>query len=252
MNSILCRAGAVCVPLCVAITAHGATPTVQGRWEGEVRVPGAPLALIVDLAWSGASRWTGSVIMPGLGIKGSPLSDISVSDYDRDLTATLFSALRAGGAIPPRIKVHMTDAGDLKGEFEQGGNSAPLTLRRTGDAQVDLGPKSTVVAGELEGAWNGRFEFDGYPRDVTLTLSNHPKSVATAELVIVGKRTTQVPIDLVVQDAQFLKIESGQAGITFEGRWSAQAGEIQGSIQMGPFEVPLVLRHAIPNTGGKS
>jgi hypothetical protein len=188
--------------------------------------------------------------MPGLGIKGAALSDIKVR-YS-DLTATLSGALRAGGASPPHIKVHMTDAGDLKGEFEQGGNSAPLTLRLTGDAQVELGPKSTVVADELEGAWNGRFEFDGYPREVTLTLSNHPKTVATAELVIVGKRTTQVPIDLVVQDAQFLKIESGPAGITFEGRWSAQAREIQGSIQMGPFEVPLVLRHAIPTKGGNS
>lgn len=248
MDSILWRAGAVCVPFFVATTASAAT--VQGRWEGEVLVPGAPLPLVVDLSRAGGSGWTGSVIMPGLGIKGAALSEIKVGYTD--VTATLSGALRTGGAMPPHITLHLTDSGDMKGEFQQGGNSAPLMLRRTGDAQVDLGPKSTVVANELEGAWNGRFDFDGYPRDVTLTLSNHPKSTATAELVIVGKRTTQVPVDLVVQDAQFLKIESGQSGIAFEGRWSAQAGEIQGSIQMGPFEVPLVLRHATPTTGGKS
>ncbi len=238
------------MPFFVATTPSAATSTVQGRWEGEVLVPGAPLALIVDVTRGGGSSWTGSVIMPGLGIKGAPLGDIKVGYAE--LTATLSGALRAGGATPPRINVHLTTSGDLKGDFEQGGNSAPLTLRRTGEAQVDLAPKSTAVAGGLVGAWTGRFELGGYPREVTLTLSNHPESTATAELLIVGKRTTQVPIDLVVQDAQFLKIESDQAGITFEGRWSAQASEIQGSIQVGPFEVPLVLRPGVPSTGGKS
>jgi hypothetical protein len=250
MNSILWRAGAVCVPFCVATTAQAATGVFQGRWEGEVLVPGVPLALIVDLTRVGVSKWTGSAIMPGLGIKGAPLSDISVNDSD--VTATLSGALRTGGATPPQIKVRLTAAGELKGDFEQGGNSAPLRLRRTGDPQVEPVPKSTVVSDGLEGTWSGRLELDGYPREVTLTLSNHPKSVATAELVIVGKRTNRVPVDLVAQDAQFLKIESDEAGIMFEGRWSAQAGEIQGSIQMGSLEVPLVLRHPAPANGGRS
>jgi len=71
-------------------------------------------------------------------------------------------------------------------------------------------------------------------------------------LQIAGKRINKVPVDRVVQDAQFLRIEAPRDAVTFEGRWRAEAGEIQGSIQVGPFEVPLVLRHSSPTTGGKS
>jgi len=250
MSSLLRRTVAGCVPFVFCSTLCHAAPPVQGRWEGQVQIPGAPLTLIVDLARNGASAWTGSVIIPGLGIKGAPVGDISVTESR--VSFALSGAMKAGGAAPPRITVHSVREGVMAGDFEQAGNTATLTLTRTGPAHVEPAPKSTVVAGELEGAWSGRFELGGYPRDVTLTLSNHTQSGATAELVIVGKRTTQVPVDLVVQDAQFLKIESGQMGITFEGRWSAKASEIQGSLQMGPFEVPLVLHQGTPTTGGKS
>jgi hypothetical protein len=250
MNSLLWRAGTACVPLFVWTTTCFATPAVQGRWEGEVRIPGAPQILVVDLLRVGPSKWTGSVILPGLDIKGAQLSDISVTDAA--ITGTVMGALRVGDVAPARIHLHLTAAGDLKGEFELAGNSSDVVLQRTGDPQVEVAAKSTAVAGGLEGAWNGRFELGGYARDVSLTLSNHAESAATAELTIVGKRTTQIPVDRVTQDAQFLKIESEQMAVTFEGRWSAQSGEIQGSIQMGSIEVPLVLHHGASIVGAKS
>ena len=236
--------------LALATTCCDAAPTLQGRWEGQVQIPGAPLTLIVDLAQDGATAWTGSVIMPGLGVKGAPAGDIVVDGSGIGLT--LAGALRAGGAEPPRIRARLTDEGTLAGDFEQGGNHAPLVLRRTGAAQVEAAPASTAVAGELEGVWSGQFELGGYPRQVTLTLSNHPSKTASADLVIVGRKTTQVPVDLVVQDQRFLRIESGQMSIVFEGLWQAQSGQIQGSLQLGAFEVPLVLHHGAAAPGEKS
>ena len=236
--------------LALAATCCDAAPMLQGRWEGPVQIPGAPLTLVVDLAQDDAKAWTGSVIMPGLGVKGAPAGDIVVDGASIGLT--LAGALRAGGAEAPRIKGRLTDQGTLEGDFEQGGNHAPLLLRRTGVAQVEAAPTSTAVAGELVGVWNGQFELGGYPRQVTLTLSNHPSRAASADLVIVGKKTTQVPVDLVVQDQRFLRIESGQMSIVFEGLWQAQSGRIEGSLQVGAFEVPLVLHHGAATPGGKS
>lgn len=250
MSSLLRQTGAGWAALAFCVTVCHAAAVPQGRWEGEVQIPGAPIRLVVDLAQDEASKWTGSVIIPGLGVKGAPLGELVITDSA--ISFTLSGILGEAAAAPPRIKARLVDGGTMTGEFEQAGNTATFALSRTGPAQVELAPKSTAVASELEGAWSGRFEFNGYPRQVTLKLSNHPQSGATAELVIVGKKTNRVPVDLVVQNEQFLKIESGQAGITFEGRWLAQASEIRGSIQMGPFEVPLTLRRSSSATGKRS
>ena len=109
MSSLLRRTGAGCVPFVFCSTLCHAAPPVQGRWEGQVQIPGAPLTLIVDLARNGASAWTGSVIIPGLGIKGAPLGDISVTESR--VSFALSGAMKAGGAAPPRITVHSVREG---------------------------------------------------------------------------------------------------------------------------------------------
>jgi hypothetical protein len=250
LNAVPGRAGALLVPLALFMTLCHAASSVQGRWEGDVQIPGAPMKLVVDLAQDQTSTWAGSVIVPGLGVKGAALDDIVVSDSS--IAFALAGALHGPAEGPPRVKAHMIDADTMAGDFGQAGNTAALTLNRTGPAQVEPAPRSTTVTHELEGAWSGTFDFDGHPRQVTLTLTNRAEQGASAEFVIVGKRTTQVPVDLVVQDRNFLKIESHQTGISFEGQWRTQAGEIQGSVQMGALEVPLVLRRSVATNDRKS
>jgi hypothetical protein len=128
----------------------------------------------------------------------------------------------------------------LAGEFTQAGNRAPFTLRRTGEAQVDPPRRSTPVTAALEGTWVGRYEM-GYSRQVTLKLAN-AAGIGTAEFVVVGKRTTNLPISLVTESDRYLRIESAETGISFEGRISADRREISGNFEQGPLEAPLVLR----------
>ncbi len=249
LSPVLRRASALLVPLAVFVTlCHAAPP--QGRWEGEVQIPGAPMRLVVDLAQDETSTWAGSVIVPGLGVKGAELGDIVVSDSN--IAFALAGALHGPAQGPPRVNAHLTDADTMAGDFGQAGNTAPFTLNRTGPAQVESARKSTAVSHEFEGTWSGRFDFNGSPRQVTLTVVNRTQQGASAEFVIVGKKTTRVPVDLVVQDRNFLQIESHQTGISLEGEWHSQASEIRGTVQMGPLEMPLVLRRSIATTGGKS
>jgi hypothetical protein len=79
---------------------------------------------------------------------------------------------------------------------------------------------------------------------VTITLENHANAPATATFAIVGKRTNDLPVDLVFQDGDNLRIESGATQVVFEGRVFAQTGEIKGTIALGSLELPVVLRRA--------
>ena len=84
----------------------------------------------------------------------------------------------------------------------------------------------------------------GYPRHVTITFENHPGAPATAQFVVIGKQTTNLPVDLVMEESDVLRVESKAGHVTFEGRYFEEHGEIRGTIDAGSFELPLVLRRA--------
>jgi hypothetical protein len=104
---------------------------ISGRWEGSAQVPDGELNLIVDLSQQNGA-WVGSVIIPGLGVKGAPLTDIEVQPPDVSFAVK--------GALGIQLKL-VLDANDkLAGNFEQAGNRAPATLQKTGPPQVEYPP----------------------------------------------------------------------------------------------------------------
>ncbi|MBI3367177.1 MAG: hypothetical protein HY021_01605 [Burkholderiales bacterium] len=221
-----------------------AAPDAAGRWSGQARIPGAALPLIVDLAPEGTGgAWIGSVILPGRGVKGATLDALVVDE--RGVRFTLGAAFRLPAEPPPGVTLAWQADGTLAGELRMAGHSAPLALSRSGPPQVDRASAGTAVNDALQGTWTGRYELGGYPRDVTLTLANSaPPGAASGELTIVGKRTSKLPIDRVVQGSEFLTLDSTSTGVRIEGRWRTPDGSIQGFFLQGPFEAALVLHRA--------
>jgi hypothetical protein len=217
-----------------------AAPNAAGRWEGVAQIPGQELKLIVDLSDEGGKGWTGSIIVPGFGVKGAELVDLHARGGD--LAFTIKGALGNERAGRAEIKAHLTAEGRLAGDFTQGGNRAPFVLEKTGPPQVELPPRNTAVSKEMEGEWKGDYEMMGYARHATLKFSNRGSEGAGLEFVIVGKKVNNVPVSLVTQDEDFLTVKSDEFGITFEGRFNKESGEIKGTLSQGPLEAPLLLR----------
>lgn len=209
-------------------------PAFDGRWSGKVQIPGCELTLIVDLAHE--QNWSGSATLPGLNVKGAPLTDIKTEGADLSFG---IQALTGPGVEPPKIKARLTDQ-KLVGDFLQAGNTARFVLEKTGPPQVEEPPHSTPVGKEFEGEWNGSYELLGYPRTVTLKLQNHDSQPASAEWVIVGRKVNKLPVDRITQQGNFITIESNAVGITYEGRM--ENGDIHGTLFQGPIEVAFVMR----------
>lgn len=233
MKCLLVMLGLVCFSDLVARAAEPAA----GRWEGDVQIPARDLTLIVDLTPAENGKWNGSVIIPGFDVKGKQLNDIAVRGSDVSFTITTGRGLQA--TLKGKI------SGDsLSGDFSEGGNTARFVLRKTGPPQVEALPRSTVVSKELEGEWKGQFQVFGTPRNVTIKLTNHGNDGATVDFVVVGRKTTNVPVDLVKQEEKYLTIDSHETGISYEGIFNPQTGEIKGSFIQGPFELPLLLQRS--------
>jgi len=217
-----------------------AAESAAGRWEGAAQIPGEELKLVLDLSDESGKGWLGSIIIPGFGVKGAPLVDRHVRSSD--LAFTIKGALGNQRDGQAEIKAHLTADGHLAGEFRQGGNSAPFVLEKTGPPQVDLPPRNTAVSKELEGEWKGDYEMNGYTRHATMKFSNRGTEGAALEFVVVGKKVNNIPVSLITQDDDFLTVKSDEFGITFEGRFLKEAGEIKGTLSQGPLEGPLLLR----------
>jgi hypothetical protein len=218
-----------------------ADENAAGRWEGTVQIPGRQLQLIVDLAaGSDGGGWQGSITIPGLGLKGAPLSDIALNGGD--FVFSLKSALADQHTGPAKFTARFASDGKFAGDFVQAGNTAPFALEKTGPPQVEIPPRSTAIAKEIEGEWKGGYELLGYPRKVTIKLQNRGPEGATAEFVIVGRKENKLPVDRVVQQGEFVTVDSHETGLSFEGR--ARKDEIRGTISQGPLEIPVTLRRS--------
>lgn len=231
---------------CVPLLAWSAAQPLEGRWEGRILIPGRETPVVLDLARNRAGAWVGSIILPGLGIKGAPLGNIVA--HRSDVAFDLGNVLSTPEDGPARVRARLNAADRLSGEMNQGGNAARLSLRKIGVAQVDPAPASTPVGRGLEDQWIGEFELGGYPRQVTLTLENHANAAATATFVIVGKRTNNLPVSLVTDESGLLRIESGTTRVNFEGRFVEASDELRGTVDLGPLELPLVLHRAARRT----
>jgi hypothetical protein len=224
------------VAICT-VDAHAAQ-SLEGRWSGRANVPGTGLPMVVDLARDASGAWAGSLTLPGLEVKGAPLANIVVDGDEVRFESP--EALAGRPPVPARFAARAEANGVLSGELVQAGNSASFTLRRVGPAQVDLPRRSAPVPRALEGRWIGTYELGGYPRSVTVDIANEGVAMPKVDFVIAGKATTKLPIDFVAEQEGTLRIESKTYGITFEGR--VREGRIDGSLEQGPYELPLTLR----------
>jgi hypothetical protein len=215
-----------------------AADDISGRWQGQAQVPGRPLALTVDLAKNAAGAWIGSIIIPDLNMKGAPLANISAQDG-----RVAFAIKSNGDASAGQAAFHgkMDSAETMDGDFSLGGNTAKFELKKVGAASVDLPLTSTPLDKAFEGKWIGEYVFADVPRHVTMTFANNTSGGASAKFVIVGKKTTDVPVDLVRQDAALVVVQSNAYQITYEGRLRKDTGQITGTFTQGPYELPLNL-----------
>lgn len=209
-----------------------AEEVISGRWEGSAQIPDDDITVVVDLAQQNGA-WVGSIIIPGLGVKGAPLTDLKVQPPDINFAVK--------GALGIQMKLRLEANNKLSGNFEQAGNRAPVALQKIGPSQVEYSPRSTPVAKELEAEWKGDYEMLGYTRHVSIKFANHPDG-ATADFVIVGRKHNVLPVDLVTQEGELVAVDSHETGFSFEGR--LRDGKLTGAVRQGALETPLVLTRA--------
>lgn len=103
-----------------------AAAQADGRWEGHIEIPGAPL-LVKVLLEREADAWRGTIDIPAQGAEALPLSRISVRDDAGDAQRVEFAIRGVPGR--PTFQGRL-EGGEIRGRFEQGGATFPFRLGR--------------------------------------------------------------------------------------------------------------------------
>lgn len=187
----------LCLQSVPAQTAAGAS----GHWQGSIEVPNQELAIEVDLAQNPKGEWVGSIDIPPQHLKGFPLSDVVVKG-----NSVAFAMKNIPG--DPKFDGKLSANGKtISGGFTQGGADLTFALKRTGDAVIEIPAKSTGVAKEMAGLWEGALDVNGNTLRLKLNLSNQADGTGTGTMISVDQGGGEIPITSITQKGSNLKIE---------------------------------------------
>jgi len=209
-----------------------------GQWNGAIQTPSQELQVEVHLAAKGADGWIGTITIPAQGLRAFPLSSIEIQGNE-------VSFAMKGIPGDPLFKGTVSnDGATLAGDFAQGGTRLSFQLKRTGEAVIAEVPRSTAIAKELEGTWQGSLNAGGQVLRLELRLSNRPEGGASGSMVSVDQGGVEIPIGTITHTASRIELRLPTIGGSYSGE--LKEGRLTGEWTQGGATLPLVFTRATP------
>jgi hypothetical protein len=224
---------AISMGLCAGVALAQPSTSASGHWEGNIDVPGQPLAISVELSPTAGGAWRGAISIPAQNVSAFPLSDITVKDADVGF------AMKGVPGDPTFTGKVAGEPRTISGQMTQGGMSMPFTLTWKGEAKIEAPPKSTKVTSDFEGTWEGTLSAGGNQLRLIVKLANEGEA-ARGTMVSLDQGDGEIPITQIIQAGSKLTLVVGPISGRYEGE--LKAGEIEGTWTQGPQSFPLVFK----------
>ncbi len=115
--------------LMFAATAPAQTADISGIWDGTIELPGMPLTISIEFTKNADGSYAGQIDIPQQGAKGLSLTNVKVAGSD--VTCDL-----AGVPGEPKFAGKLSDSQIISGDFTQGGQKFPFTVKRQDAAKA--------------------------------------------------------------------------------------------------------------------
>ena len=209
-----------------ALAAHA--QSIEGDWEGTLKVGPAELHLVVHIAADGQGGFRGTMDSVEQGAKGIPITSVSLKGAILTWSISSASISYEGQAAVD---------GTIRGTFTQAGQSLPLDFKHVAGAAA----KPPVKPSDIDGAWQGTLDFG---QGTKLRLVAH--IVNTADGLVANLESPDQGAGMmeakVTRKGAAFKLEIDKVGATFEGKINQALDAIEGTFTQKGMPVPLTLK----------
>jgi len=229
-----------CLMVCLLVTAAARAQTVEGDWEGTLKIGAAELRLALHIKKDEKGELKATFDSVDQGAMGIPVSSVSFSDgvlkfRMDDIGASYGGKLDAGRNV-------------ISGTWSQGGGSGPLDFARA-RPRAEAKPR-TPKPSDIDGDWEGSLEAGGQTLRVVLHITSYEDGM-TAKLDSLDQNISGAPVTTIQRDGTKLKFEMKQFAATFAGTIDKDLKTITGEWSQGGGSLPLTLKRKGAPSGEK-
>ena len=228
----------IVVALLPSVSAAEASVPGVGHWEGNIVIPGTPLAIRVDLEQKDGA-WSGTIDIPAQGLRGFRLAKVSVTAFD-----VSFAMEGIPGDPMFKGKLKGADMG-IAGDFTQGGQTFPFQLERKAAQQLKAGdtPQKGLPGSGLAGFWQGSLKPTVVAEmRLALEIVKASDEVYKGVAISLDQGAAKMPLTAVTEKAGVVHLEIASVGGEFDGKMSADGSEIAGEWRQSGSKLPLVYK----------
>lgn len=221
----------------IAMLAFSASAFAQtGHWEGKINAPRRELGIVVDLATNPPGTWIGSVTVVGSTSADVPLFDVSAAAPQVRFKAYLPELVSFAGVLS-------ADGATISGSAANAEGETSFEISRKGEANVKIPPRSSALAEEFAGSWEGAISVQGRTLRLGLKLAAGADGTATGTFISLDRGNTEIPITTVTIDGKALRLESRPISGIYKGTLGP-GGEISGEWTQGALTTPLTFKRS--------
>ena len=236
----------------VCISYAQSVPSASGHWEGAAIIPGHNISIALDLSQDGTGLWSGSMSFPDEKSSAMRLSGITINAGSVTLQSPATSKFEAMIAA---------DGQTMKGSIQLGKKLRPVLLKRISAPAPLTNPSNTAISKQLEGTWQGVLKYgktwgemtppegntpEGASFGIRIRLSTGNDGTAVGDISRLDEPGAELPIDLVQQRGEDIRLEIFSAAVVFTGQFRGDviSGEWR---QLGSETRPFALTRSTQN-----
>jgi len=207
---------------------------ITGHWEGIIHAPEMTVNFEVDFARDRKGVLVGTVNLPAERIRHLPLTKVAVSG-----SSITFQAR----SDQPLTGVVAADGKTITGDMSAMGGTAPFTLTRTGEAQVDAPARNAPVGKALQGNWAGSLASRAGAMRLVLSIANDDDG-ATARIVNLDQGSLEIPASAITMRDSTVTLEFASIGASYAATLSPDGSVLAGTFSEARGSVPLTFNRA--------
>jgi hypothetical protein len=220
---------------CALFPAAFAQTGPAGHWEGTLQVPNREIQITVDLAQDAKGSWIGT-FSQSQGGPNVPLADIRVADKNVKFR------IAAGGPNAPDFNCNVDQPASMACTLNTPGGSLTTTLKRTGEAKVELPKSSPAVSPELEGNWEGGLDTANGTLRLVVHFKNQPDKTVKATMDSLDQNATDLPLTDIVQNGTSVEFQLKLVNGSYKGTLNKEGTQLTGEWTQGGSSLPLALK----------